>query len=155
LSYWLDPWLAAATAALTASAVGVLLVRRIFGRIGALFRALSGTVASYRDGDFAFGVAWDKYADLIELVQAHNTLGDVLREQRQNLVQRELLLDTMVQNTPVAMVLFDPNRRIVLGNLAARTMLGEGRALEGHAIDELVARAPAALREAIERGGDG
>lgn len=155
LSYWLSPWLAAAAAAAGACIAGVMLVRRIFRKVGALFRALSGTVASYSDGDFAFGVAWDKYADLIELVQAHNALGDVLREQRQNLVQRELLLDTMVQNTPVAMVLFDPNRRIVLGNLAARTMLGEGRALEGHSIDELVAHAPPALREAIERGGDG
>ena len=31
--------------------------------------------------------------------------GDVLRDQRLDLVQRELLLDTMVQNTPVAMLL--------------------------------------------------
>ena len=35
-------------------------------------------------------------------------------------MQRELLLDTIVQNTPVAMVLVDPNRRVVFGNLAAR-----------------------------------
>ena len=70
-----------------------------------LFRALAGTVTSYRDGDFSFGLHWDGNDELGDLVDAHNDLGDVLREQRLGLVQRELLLDTMVQNTPVAMLL--------------------------------------------------
>ena len=71
------------------------------------------------------------------------------------LVQRELLLDTMVQNTPVAMVLVDPARRIVLGNLAARRMLGQGKRLEGRAFDEVLAQSDVAVRDALERGGDG
>jgi nitrogen fixation/metabolism regulation signal transduction histidine kinase len=121
----------------------------------ALFRALAGTVASYRDGDFSFGITWDKASDLIELVDAHNALGNALREQRLALVQRELLLDTMVQNTPVAMVLVDPAQRIVLGNLAARRMLGEGRRLEGRAFEDVLAMANPAVREAFARGGDG
>ncbi|MBN8262903.1 MAG: PAS domain-containing protein, partial [Xanthomonadales bacterium] len=121
----------------------------------ALFRALAGTVASYRDGDFSFGITWDKASDLVELVDAHNALGTALREQRLALVQRELLLDTMVQNTPVAMVLVDAARRVVLGNLAARRMLGDGRRLEGRAFDELLSTADPAVREAFARGGDG
>jgi len=120
-----------------------------------LFRALAGTVASYRDGDFSFGIAWDRDRDLAELVDAHNALGTALREQRLSLVQRELLLDTMVQNTPVAMVLLDPARRVVLGNLAARKLLGQGRRLEGQAFDAVLTRAPQALRDAFERDGDG
>ncbi|MGN6152492.1 MAG: sensor histidine kinase, partial [Lysobacteraceae bacterium] len=117
--------------------------------------ALAGTVASYRDGDFSFGITWDKYSDLVELVGAHNALGDALREQRVSLVQRELLLDTMVQNTPVAMVLLEPAGRVVLGNLAARKLLGEGRRLEGQTFDDVLARTPQALRDAFDRGGDG
>src|SRR2546427_1389199 len=66
-----------------------------------LFR--SGTTSSYRDGEYHFGVHWPGNDELGDLVQAHRELGDVLRAQRQGLVQRELLLDTMVQNTPVAM----------------------------------------------------
>jgi PAS domain-containing protein len=42
------------------------------------------------------------------------------------LVQRELLLDTMVQNTPVAMLLVDSGGRVVHANIAARKLLGEG-----------------------------
>ena len=155
LTRWLPEW---AAAVLPALVVGVLLGTLIWHMVSpmrALFRALAGTVASYRDGDFSFGITWNKYSDLIELVNAHNALGDALREQRMTLVQRELLLDTMVQNTPVAMVLVDESQRIVLGNLAARKLLGEGRRLEGQSFDTILERVPQALRDAFERGGDG
>jgi PAS domain-containing protein len=76
------------------------------------------------------------------LVASHNALGDALREQRLSLVQRELLLDTMVQNTPVAMVLVDPSRRVVHANIAARKLLGEGHKLEGQDFDALLALTP-------------
>lgn len=155
LARWMPPWSAALVAALVVGGAMGIVVWRTFVPLRALFRALAGTVAGYRDGDFSFGVTWDKYSDLIELVDAHNQLGDTLREQRLGLVQRELLLDTMVQNTPVAMLLVDPARRIVLGNLAARKMIGDGRKLEGHTLDGLLDAAPDAVREAFARGGDG
>ncbi len=155
LSQWLEPWAAAALAALCVGALMALVVWRTFVPLRALFRALAGTVAGYRDGDFSFGVTWDKYSDLIELVDAHNELGNALRDQRLALVQRELLLDTMVQNTPVAMLLLDAGRHVVLGNLAARRMMGDGRKIEGHSLDALLGAAPDAVREAFARGGDG
>ncbi len=155
LDRWLQPWAAALVAATAVGALVAAIIWRALVPMRALFRALAGTVASYRDGDFSFGITWDKASDLIELVDAHNALGTTLREQRLALVQRELLLDTMVQNTPVAMVLMDPARRVVLGNLAARRMLGDGKRLEGRAFDDLVADADPAVREAFARGGDG
>ena len=130
-------------------------VRHAFAPARSLFRALAGTVASYRDGDFGFGLTWEGGGDLAELVSAHNALGDALREQRIALVQRELLLDTMVQHTPVAMLLVDPHRRVVHGNLAARKLLGDGKRVEGQSFDDILAHSPDALREALERGGDG
>ncbi|MFC5571064.1 sensor histidine kinase [Lysobacter yangpyeongensis] len=156
LMRWLgNPWLCGGLAVALLAPLLIYHVRRAFAPMNSLFRALAGTVASYRDGDFAFGLSWRGGGDLGQLVASHNALGDALREQRLALVQRELLLDTMVQNTPVAMLLVDPARRIVLGNIAARKLLGEGKRLEGLAFDELMARAPDAMREAFERGGDG
>ena len=155
LARWLQPWAAALVAAGIVAAIVATVIWRALVPMRALFRALAGTVASYRDGDFSFGITWDKASDLIELVDAHNALGTALREQRLALVQRELLLDTMVQNTPVAMVLVDAARRVVLGNLAARRMLGDGRRLEGRAFEDLLATADPAVREAFARGGDG
>jgi two-component system, NtrC family, nitrogen regulation sensor histidine kinase NtrY len=112
-------------------------------------------VTSYRDGDFAFSLAWPRDDELGELVAAHNALGDTLRRQRGALVQRELLLDTMVQHTPVAMVLCDAGGHVVYANLAARHLLGGGRRLEGHAWAAVLAAGPEALRDAVARGGDG
>jgi two-component system, NtrC family, nitrogen regulation sensor histidine kinase NtrY len=160
LALWLHgllaaPWMAWAVAVAIDLPLLVLHVRRTFAPMYSLFRALAGTVVSYRDGDFGFGLAWEGGGALGELVASHNRLGDALREQRLALVQRELLLDTMVQNTPVAMVLVDPAGRVVHANLAARKLLGEGRKLEGQSFAELLERAPEAMREAFARGGDG
>ncbi|WP_228482010.1 ATP-binding protein [Lysobacter sp. H21R4] len=156
LSQWLaQPWMAWAAAVAIDLPLLVYHVQRLLAPMRSLFRALAGTVASYRDGDYNFGLSSSVHGELAELVAAHNRLGDTLREQRQALVERELLLDTMVQNTPVAMVLIDPSRRIVHANLAARSMLGGGRRLEGQSFEQLVDNAPAAMREALDRGGDG
>lgn len=155
LLQWLAPWAAALTATVLVATAAGLLIWRIFAPLRALFRALAGTVAAYRDGDFSFGIRWNRHPDLIELVAAHNALGDTLRAQRIDLVQRELLLDTMVQHTPVAMLLLDPSRHVVLGNVAARRMFNAGRKLEGRSLDELLASVPAPVTDAFARGGDG
>jgi len=139
--------------------LAVITVRAQVQPILSLFRALEGTVTSYRDADFSFSLHWPRNDELADLVASHNALGDVLREQRRDLVQRELLLDTMVQNTPVAMLLVaDMAQRagtVVYANLAARQLLAEGRKLEGHRLADLLDGASPALREALARGGDG
>jgi len=148
----LREWIGDATiAGLVALAVllplAVSAARRPLAPVLAMFRALAGTVTSYRDGDFAFSLAWKRNDELGDLVAAHNALGDTLRRQREALVHRELLLDTMVQNTPVAMMLCDPGGHIVYGNIAARQLLAGGRRLEGILLAQLLEAAPEALRE--------
>ncbi|HEX8614833.1 MAG TPA: ATP-binding protein [Telluria sp.] len=143
--------------------IAVITMRAQIRPILSLFRALEGTVTSYKDGDFSFSLHWPQNDELADLVRAHNALGNVLREQRLALVQRELLLDTMVQNTPVAMLLVadaagTPGANaaaIVYANLAARQMLGEGRKLEGQRLSEVLGTASPALVDALGRGGDG
>jgi two-component system nitrogen regulation sensor histidine kinase NtrY len=117
-----------------------------------LLRALSGTVASYKEGDFSLSLAADRDDELGELMVAHNELAGALRTQRAHLVQRELLLDTVMQNSPVALLLVDANERIAIANLAARHLLSEGRSLQGLRFPR---RAEAcALRDWPRRGAD-
>jgi nitrogen fixation/metabolism regulation signal transduction histidine kinase len=149
------PILVGALALLLLLPFAIALVRNRFRPMLSLFRALTGTVSSYREGDFSFGLNWPRNDELSDLVEGHNELGDVLREQRLGLVQRELLLDTMVQNTPVAMLLVAESGPIIYGNLAARQLLNQGRKLEGHSLDEILSRAALPLRDALDRGGDG
>ncbi len=159
LAYWMDHgW------AVTLISTVVLLtlmwwtLRRATAPVRSLLRALSGTTSSYRDGEYNFSVYWPGDDELGDLVKAHRELGDVLREQRQGLVQRELLLDTMVQNTPVSMLLLanggDGIQRVVFSNLAARKLLHNGWKLEGQRMDDVLETMPVELRDAILRGGD-
>ena len=135
--------------------IAIITIRAQLEHMLSLFRALTGTVASYKDGDFSFSLHWPQNDELSDLVGAHNELGHVLREQRLGLVQRELLLDTMVQNTPVAMLLVSEGGPIVYANIAARQLLHQGRRLEGHRLDAILAHAAPALVDAMARGGDG
>jgi nitrogen fixation/metabolism regulation signal transduction histidine kinase len=135
--------------------LSIITIRAELERMLSLFRALTGTVTSYKDGDFSFSLHWPQNDELSDLVAAHNALGDVLRQQRLDLVQRELLLDTMVQNTPVAMLLVSEAGPIVYANVAARQLLNQGRKLEGHKLADVLKLASPALLEALARGGDG
>lgn len=139
--------------------IAIITIRAQIQPILSLFRALEGTVTSYKDGDFSFSLHWQQNDELADLVESHNALGQVLREQRLDLMQRELLLDTMVQNTPVAMLLVADGaagaRVIVYANLAARQLLNQGRKLEGHQLAGILEQSTIALREAMARGGDG
>ena len=160
LTEWLgDAKLAGLLSAVVIVPLATWVLRRALAPVNSLFRALAGSVNTYRDGEYNSGVHWQGRDDLGDLVKAHAELGQVLREQRQGLVQRELLLDTMVQNTPVAMLLLaaggDGERRVVFANLAARKLLHSGWKLEGQRFDDLLAAAPLEMREAMQRGGDG
>ncbi|WP_447786739.1 sensor histidine kinase [Stenotrophomonas bentonitica] len=159
LAYWMDQgWLVTLVSAVALLVLMWWTLRRATAPVRSLLRALSGTTSSYRDGEYNFSVYWPGNDELGDLVQAHRELGDVLREQRQGLVQRELLLDTMVQNTPVSMLLLanggDGVQRVMFSNLAARKLLHNGWKLEGQAMQNVLETMPVELRDAIERGGD-
>jgi len=130
------------------------LAGRVMQPVGQMLRALSSTVASYREGDFSLSLAADRNDELGELMVAHNELAAALRAQRAHLVQRELLLDTVMQNSPVALVLVDAHERVAYANIAARHLLSEGRSLTGLRFTDALTRAPAALRNAASAQGD-
>ena len=152
-------WAPAAYAAAAAFAIlllpAVMIARSATKPVQSLMRALSGGVARYRDGDFSTSLVESRHDEFGELIAAHNELGRVLREQRQNLIERELLLDTMVQNSPTALVLIDAAQFVVYANLAARALLNDGRAMNGMAFAEFVEGCPAPLRTALIGHQDG
>jgi nitrogen fixation/metabolism regulation signal transduction histidine kinase len=117
-------------------------------------RAVRDGVLSLRDHDFSISIAPMPAGELRELVTAYNSLGDLLRRERLDLYQRELLLDTVIQTTPLVMVLTNSAERIVYSNVAARQLFHGGRKLEGLDFPNLLADSPAALREALSATGD-
>ncbi len=117
--------------------------------------ALADGMARLRDKDFSAGLALSGSQESQELVSLFNDLSHSLRDERQTLYQRELMLDTVIQSTPLAMVLTNAGGRILYANAAARQLFLAGRPIEGMAFRPLVSKADSALQEAVRRGTDG
>ncbi len=127
----------------------ILLSRRFARHMRRTLNAIADGISSMRDNDFSVSVAGERADELGELVRAYNALGDVLREERQGLLQRELLLDTVIQSTPLALVLTSEAGTILYSNFAARELFNAGRKLEGLQLPALLTGAPQALRDAF------
>lgn len=153
-SRWLAPAPAAIVALLLAAPVVLWLARHLTHPWVRVLHAVRDGIVSLRDRDFSVSVSAPRLGELAELAGAYNSLGDVLRRERLDLYQRELLLDTVIQATPLALVLRDQAERIVYSNVAARQLLRDGRKLEGLSLEAVLGSAPAPLREALGCGGD-
>jgi two-component system nitrogen regulation sensor histidine kinase NtrY len=152
---WLDSLLLGWALVLGVTIFPVLWVASAIVRpVRRLLRGLAGTVERYREGDFSVSLVVDRDDELGELAAVHNQLATALREQRAHLVQRELLLDTVMQNSPVALVLVDAHERVAVANIAARKLLNEGRSLVGLGFGDVLLRLSPALREAAKLQGD-
>ena len=117
-------------------------------------RAVSDGIVSMRDHDFSVSIRRISNDEVGDLVTAYNALGDLLRRERLDLHQRELLLDTVIQTTPIVMVLTNSTGRIVYSNIAARQFFHGGRKLEGLDFETLLEQSPAPLREALAANSD-
>ena len=138
-------------AGLLAALVAAPLAARPWKRLAA---ALRDGVASFRAGDFSVRLAARRDDALGDLVDVYNELGDVLAGERTALRRRELLLHGALEASPAAVLLVGTGDRLLYANRAARVLFGGGRRLEGHALSDLLAGVPEALRAALETGRD-
>ena len=139
---------------IVALAVAAYLARVALRPIRRLLRSLAAAVSSYRDGDLSLSMPVDRSDEIGEVLAAHNDLARALRAQRSELVQRERLLDTVTENSPVALILVDGHGRVVFANLAARHLLTAGRSFLGQDFAALLAQSPEPLRQAADSGRD-
>jgi two-component system, NtrC family, nitrogen regulation sensor histidine kinase NtrY len=152
--YFESPWLAGAAALLLTLPPSIYLTSWLFNRWSRTIRAVTDGIGSLRDRDFSVSVTPTGPDEIGDLTAEYNALGDSLRRERLDLYQRELLLDTVVQTTPLALVLTNQNDHIVFGNIAARQLFRAGRKVEGLKFEPLLAAAPQPMREAVESGAD-
>jgi nitrogen fixation/metabolism regulation signal transduction histidine kinase len=151
---WLPPLPAALCGFAAAALLALWLGPRITRPWVRVVRAVRDGIVSLHDRDYSMSVAATPDVELSALTTAYNSLGEVLRRERLDLYQRELLLDTVIQTTPLAMVLTDDGGRVVYSNVAARQLLHGGHKLEGRDFETVLAATPAPLREALGSDGD-
>ncbi|HTL19306.1 MAG TPA: ATP-binding protein [Steroidobacteraceae bacterium] len=151
---WLPPAAAALLSIAIMAPLAVWLAQRSARPWIQVVRAVRDGIVSLHDRDFSVSIAATSDAELSALSKAYNSLGDVLRRERLDLYQRELLLDTVIQATPLALVLTDDGGRVIYSNFAARQLLHAGHKLEGLAFETVLENSPAPLREALAGTGD-
>ena len=120
-----------------------------------ILQAVSDGLLSFSEREYGMRLAVPSTDEpLGDLVRRFNKLGEVLRTEHSDRYQREILLETVLETTAMAVVLCNEALRIVYANGAARDLFGGGRKLDGEDFRAILARAPAAFREAIERETD-
>ncbi len=124
-----------------------------WGPVRKILHALADGVRGFQDNDFSLRLSVDRDDELGDLVDLYNQMGDALRLERNEIYQRELLLDSLLQGAPMAMLLVNEADRVSYANIAARQLFG-GMRLAGRTFAELREAAPAPAREALESGAD-
>src|SRR5262245_935613 len=148
------PWLGILCAAAVAVAAAVITAGRALGAAQRTMGALADGIRSFRDGEFSMRLANPRGDELGDLVGLYNEMGDALRGERHDLYQRELMLETVLQGAPMAILLTGPGGRIAYSNRSARHLLGQGRRLEGHEFAAVLAQAPAEMRDVLAASED-
>ncbi|MGH8137334.1 MAG: sensor histidine kinase [Steroidobacteraceae bacterium] len=154
LQYLRAPLTAALAGVFIATPLILWLASRVTRQWSRVLHAVRDGIVSLRDHDFSVSIGRVSDDELGDLVTAYNSLGDLLRRERLDLHQRELLLDTVIQTTPLVMVLTNSTGRVVYSNIAARQLFNGGRKLEGLDFVGLLEHSPAPLRAALTGSAD-
>lgn len=150
--YW---GLAVTVSLIVTVTVTVIVVRGYFSPIEEILQALRSGVASFKDHDYSVSIARTRDDELGELVTVYNGLAATLRDERFSLFQRELLLDTVIQNSSVAVVIVNLRDIIVFSNRVARDMFRLTVSLEGHHLQPLCETRSLAMAEQTRQQRDG
>jgi len=130
---------------------GWFIVRWVEGPMRHSLMALNMGIHGYQEGDHNFRLIQPRQPEIADLVHRFNRLGETLRQERSTIYQKELLLDTVIQNAPMAILLVGNKDRIMLANTEARQMFNLGKPLTGLVFSELESAMPNNLRDALSK----
>ncbi len=154
-AWWIpSPWVVLLAAVCFGLPLGWWILDRVLIPSTRVLQALRDGVQGYRDHDFSLNLAVDRKDELGELVDLYNDVGDVLREERSAILQREMLLETVFEATPMAIVLTNARDRVIFANRTAREVFFTRGRLEGRVFGQILEECPEGLREALASGRD-
>ena len=130
-------------------------VRAYFRPIEEILQAINNGMARFKDNDYSVTIARRRDDELGELIAAYNDLAATLREERFGLFQRELLLDTVIQSSAVAVTIVNHQGAIIFSNREACELLGDGKAIEGATLVDLCRERSDQLADSVEKENEG
>ena len=156
INYWFDePILAALISSVIVIPLAIFAIRFYMNPINRVLSALNDGFHNFLDNDFSVSLAKIRNDELGDLVEVYNKVGSVLRDERLHLYQRELLLDTVIQTTPLALILIDDSGTIIYSNSAARKLVNVGKAINGLKLNALLNDMPEPFSESVSSGLSG
>ena len=153
-SFALPPFAAYALALLVALPLIVWGAAHLDRYVSRAMNGLDDGLRAFRDSDFAVRLAAEGEDEVSNVKRVYNDVADVLRTQRSDIYQKELLLDMILQRTPVAVLLVNAADRIVYSNASARELFSDGARLDGRRFREIADRVAEPVREVLDTGGD-
>ena len=128
--------------------------RIVARRIVELNEDLGNALRASRDGDYSLRLVVRGDRELAELRSLYNELADAVRESRSHIQNKEILLDTVLQRSPIAVLLLNAAERVIYSNPAARDLFADGARVDGRALADLVEPLERSLREVLAAGAD-
>lgn len=150
-----DPLLAWSAGLLSALILAFVLIRPVTRNLNRALSGLENGLLNFRDGDFSTSLVLKRKDQLGDLATLFNEVGEILRRERAHIHQRELLLDTVIQSSPLALLLVDQRGHIIYANTSARHLLHEGKALQGNQLEKILTLCQPELAQAIDQNQDG
>lgn len=146
-------WVAvtAITAFVCALTIQILLLR---SRRSA-WQALEVGLLNFKDGEFSTAIHYQADNELGQLCQLFNDTAVQLRQEKQWLYQRELMLDKVLETSPQVLVLVDSNDRVIFANSSAKTFFNHPHRLEGERFSALLNVLSSELKQAASKRLDG
>ncbi|GAA6170646.1 hypothetical protein NBRC116592_03160 [Colwellia sp. KU-HH00111] len=148
-------WLLLILIMLFTSLLVAALVNYLFKTISEKIIALETGLLNFKDNEFSNSLSVNGNDELSQLCHLYNEAAEKLRFEKQSIYQRELLLDKVIESSPIMMFLVDDDDFFVYSNTSTRHFLNQGKRLEGEVFSTLISQWPQALKEAISHHQDG
>lgn len=123
--------------------------------LGRSLDSLEIGLLNFNDSDFSVNIPEDGEGQLKALAQLFNHSAAKLRQERQYIYQRELLLDKVIQSSPNVMLLLNDHQKLIYANDAARHLFHIKGKMEGLSLDELLVDLPEELALALKHDKSG
>ncbi|WP_206483676.1 ATP-binding protein [Thalassotalea sp. G2M2-11] len=148
-------WMLLLLILLLTSLLVAAIVNYLFANLSEKIAALETGLLNFKDNEFSNSLSVKGKDELSQLCYLYNDAAEKLRSEKQHIYQRELLLDKVIESSPIMMFLVDDDDYFVYSNTATRHFLNQGRRMEGKIFSTLIKQWPEALRAAIAHHQDG
>ncbi|MBR8845104.1 ATP-binding protein [Pseudoalteromonas sp. JC3] len=131
---------------IVAAVVGIVGISYFFSRQQRIIDCLTDGIRSFKDQDFSVQITHFESIEMSDLILEYNSLSTTLKKQRHATSQRELLLDTILQVSPVSILLLNQFDQVVYANDKAGKLLNNNKSLSGLVLHHAIANADPKLQ---------